>query len=394
MRTQSTEESGDAMTRDLPLSGIVVVELSDSASAPFTGKILAELGAEVWKVERPAGDSARGWGPSTWKGSGAAFHALNRGKRCISIDIKDRDQLATLHRLIAERADVFLHNLRPGSSAKYGLDPDSLRVTKPELICCEIGAFGHEGPLNTLPGYDPLMQAFSGIMSITGEEERSPARAGVSIVDFGSGMWAVIGILAALHRRHAKHCGATVNGSLLETAIAWMSVGIANYNTDGEPGGRHGSGVAFIVPHRAYPTADGELVVSCANDALFTRLCEALGRPEWATDDRFATNAGRLRNRHEIDRLIGEQLAKESRAYWQELLQATGIPVAPIQSTAEIVAHEQTRALGIIGTPPDDEIGLVGLPLSFDGKRPPPLHAARDIGADNPGIDEALKARL
>ncbi|MFF1762920.1 CaiB/BaiF CoA transferase family protein [Streptomyces sp. NPDC058266] len=382
------------MLRDLPLSGIVVVELSDSASAPFTGKVLAELGAEVWKVERPSGDSARGWGPSMWKGSGAAFHALNRGKRCISVDIKDRDQLATLHRLIAERADVFIHNLRPGSSAQYGLDADSLRVTKPELICCEIGAFGHEGPLNTLPGYDPLMQAFSGIMSVTGEEEGAPVRAGVSIVDFGSGMWAVIGILAALHRRNTKHCGATVNGSLLETAIAWMSVGIAGYNTDGAPGERHGSGVAFIVPHHAYPTADGDLVVSCANDALFARLCEVLERPEWATDDRFATNAGRLRNRSEIDRLIGERLAKESRAYWQQRLQASGIPVAPIQTTAEIIAHEQTRALGIIGKPSDDEIGVVGLPLSFDGKRPPPLPAARDIGADNDKIDEVLKPRL
>ncbi|MFF9505135.1 CaiB/BaiF CoA transferase family protein [Streptomyces sp. NPDC014656] len=381
------------MLRDLPLSGVVVVELSDSASAPFTGKILAELGAEVWKVERPTGDSARGWGPSTWKGSGAAFHALNRGKRCISIDIKDRDQLTTLHRLIAERADVFVHNLRPGAATSYGLDSDSLRVTKPELICCEIGAFGHRGPLNTLPGYDPLMQAFSGIMSITGEEDGSPVRAGVSIVDFGAGMWAAIGVLAALHRRGTKHAGATVNASLLETAVAWMSVGIANHGADGEPGGRHGSGVAFIVPHRAFPTSDGDVVVSCANDALFARLCEALGAPEWATDDRFATNAGRLRNRREIDRLIGERLSGETRAHWQDKLRAAGIPVAPIQTTAELVAHEQTRALGIIGTPEDDELGLVGLPLSFDGKRPPPLHAARDIGADNDGIERVLKDR-
>lgn len=381
------------MLRDLPLSGVVVVELGDSASAPFSGKILAELGAEVWKVERPSGDSARGWGPSTWKGSGAAFHALNRGKRCISIDIKDRDQLKTLHTLIAERADVFIHNLRPRSSAKYGLDADSLRVTKPELIYCEIGAFGHVGPLNTLPGYDPLMQAFSGIMSITGEEGQPPVRAGVSIIDFGSAMWAVIGILSALHRRQVKHSGATVNASLLETAMAWMSIGVANYNADGEPGGRHGSGVAFIVPHRAYSTSDGDLIVSCANDALFARLCAALGHPEWSTDDRFATNAGRLQNRGEIDRLIGEQLGRETRAHWQELLQAAGIPSAPIQTTAEVLAHEHTHALGIIGSPSEDEIGLVGLPLSFDGRRPPPLHAARDIGADNDQLPDVLEIR-
>ncbi|KWE99387.1 CaiB/BaiF CoA transferase family protein [Burkholderia pseudomultivorans] len=379
------------MLRDLPLSGVVVVELSDSASAPFAGKILASLGAEVWKIERPTGDSARGWGPSEWKGSGAAYHALNRGKRSVCIDIKDREQLATLHRLIAEHADVFIHNLRPGSSAQYGLDADSLRVTKPELVYCEIGAFGHLGPLNTLPGYDPLMQAFSGIMSITGEEGQAPVRAGVSIVDFGSGLWAVIGILSALYRRQIKHCGATVNGSLLETAIGWMTVAIANYSADGDTGGRHGSGVAFIVPHRAYATADGYLIVSAANDALFAKLCAALERPEWARDERFATNAARLRNRAEIDRLIGGQLATESRATWQARLQAAGIPVAPIQTTAEVVAHAQTHALGIIEKPSDDEIGLVGLPLSFDGKRPPPLHAAHDIGADNASLDALLR---
>ncbi|MDA3644231.1 CoA transferase [Saccharopolyspora indica] len=379
------------MLRDLPLSGVVVVELSDSASAPFAGKILAELGAEVWKVERPSGDSARGWGPSTWKGSGAAFHALNRGKRCISVDIKDQDQLARLHRLIAERADVFIHNLRPGTSAKYGLDADSLRVTKPELVHCEIGAFGHVGPLRTQPGYDPLMQAFSGIMSLTGEEGQPPVRAGVSIIDFGSAMWAVIGVLSALYRRQEKHSGATVSGSLLETALAWMSIGIASYNADGHPGGRHGSGAVFIVPHRAYSTADGDLIVSCANDALFARLCAALGRPEWAADERFTTNQARLRNRAEIDRLIGERLAGESSAHWQELLQEHGIPVAPVQSVADVVAHEQTRELDIIGKPAGDELGVVGLPLSFDGKRPPPLHPAHDIGADNDQLDAALK---
>ncbi|MFF0494016.1 CaiB/BaiF CoA transferase family protein [Nocardia sp. NPDC004068] len=379
------------MTSDLPLAGITVVELGDSASAPFAGKILAELGAEVWKVERPTGDSARGWGPSTWQGSGAAFHALNRGKRCLRIDIKDPDQLATLHELIAARADVFIHNLRPGSAARYGLDADSLRATKPELVHAEVGAFGHTGPMNTLPGYDPLMQAFSGIMSITGEEGQAPVRAGVSIVDFGTGMWAVIGILAALFRRQLQHRGATVNSSLLETAIAWMTVGIANYTADGAIGGRHGSGVAFIVPHRAYEAADGHLVISCANDALFARLCEALDHPEWATDPRFATNAARLTHRDAIDHLIGDRIAAAPRAHWQNILQSAGIPVAPTQNTAEIVTHEQTRALQILGTPTPDEIPLVGLPLSFDGKRPPPLPAARAIGADNHLLEQVLK---
>ncbi|CAG2144147.1 CaiB/BaiF CoA transferase family protein [Cupriavidus numazuensis] len=379
--------------RDLPLDGVVVVELSDSASAPFAGQILAALGADVWKIERPTGDSARGWGPSKWKGSGAAFHAINQGKRFISLDIKDPDDLATLHRLIAEHADVFFHNLRPGSAAQYGLDPDSLRVTKPELVCCEVGAFGNVGPLSEAPGYDPLMQAFAGIMSITGEDGQAPVRAGVSIVDFGSGMWAVIGILAALCRRQRKHVGATVSSSLLETAIAWMTVGIANYNADGDTGGRHGSGVAFIVPHRAYDTADGHLVVSCANDRLFARLCAALDRPEWATDSRFATNDGRLRHRAQIDGLIGARLAEHPRAHWQQVLGAAGLPCAPVQTTSELVNHEQTRALGIIGKPSGDDLALVGLPLMFNGKRPGPLSAARDVGQDNADLDKLMASR-
>lgn len=373
-----------------PLDGIVVVELGDSASAPFAGKILAELGAEVWKVERPTGDSSRGWGPSQWKGDGAPWHALNRGKRTVRIDLKDPADLARLRRLVLEHADVFLDNLRPGSSAQYGLDATSLREAKPELVHCEIGAFGHLGPMNNLGGYDPLMQAFGGIMSLTGEPDGDPVRAGVSIVDFGSGMWAVIGILAALMRRGSGGSGSTVQGSLLETALAWMCVGIANYNADGEPGGRHGSGVAFIVPHRAYPTADGHLVVSCANDELFARLCRLLDRPEWASDARFATNSGRLANRAEIDGLISERLSQEPREHWQELLRAGGIPVAPIQTTPEVVANEQVRALGIIDSTGDDGLETVGLPLSFDGSRPRVAYGAHGVGAHDADLDDML----
>lgn len=379
------------MDGERPLAGFVVVELGDSASAPFGGQILAALGAEVWKVERPGcGDSARGWGPSKWQGSGASWHALNRGKRSICLDIKDPVQLATLHALIQHHADVFLHNLRPGSAAQYRLDPSSLRAVKPDLICCELGAFGHLGPLSRQPGYDPLMQAFAGIMSVTGEEGQAPVRAGVSIIDFGSGMWSVIGILSALLRRERSGSGATVNCSLLETAIAWMTINIANYAADGEPGGRFGSGVGMIVPHRAYTTSDGHLIVSCANDRLFARLCEALDRPDWSGDARFATNASRLQNRHEIDRLIGERLSQDTRAYWQKRLMGYGIPSAPIQTVAELYHHEQTRALGIMGKPSEDEIALVGLPLSFDGRRPPPLARAPGIGDDNDALAQLL----
>lgn len=377
---------------ELPLSGVVVVELGDSASAPFGGQILAGLGAEVWKVERPGtGDSSRSWGPSMWKASGASYHALNRGKQSICLDIKNPEDLAALHRLIDEHADVFLHNLRPGSSAQYGLDAESLRGRKPDLVYAEVGAFGHRGPLNKHPGYDPLMQAFAGIMSLTGEEGQAPVRAGVSLVDFGTGMWAVIGILTALYRRERKHVGSTINSSLLETAIAWMSIGVASHAADGEPIGRHGSGAAFIVPHRAYATADGYLVVSCANDRLFARLCDALGRPEWASDPKFATNNARLKHRAEIDGLIGERLAQESRTFWREHLERYGIPSAPIQTTRELCEHPQTAALGILGKPSDDEIAVVGVPISFDGERPPPLSSAPEIGQDNEALRRLLR---
>jgi crotonobetainyl-CoA:carnitine CoA-transferase CaiB-like acyl-CoA transferase len=384
------------MQHNLPLTGITVVELSDSASAPFAGHILAGLGAEVWKVERPAGDSSRGWGPSQWRGSGAAYHALNRGKRSICLDIKDPAQLATLHDLIERHADVFLCNLRPGSSGQYHLDADSLRKRKPELVACEVGAYGHVGPLNTLPGYDPLMQAFAGIMTLTGEDGQAPVRAGVSIVDFGTGMWAVIGMVSALLRRErspTRKTGASVQSSLLETAIAWMSIGIANYAADGELGGRHGSGVAFIVPHRAYETADGHAIISAANDRMFARLCEGLGHPEWATDPRFVTNAARLINRREIDGLIGQRMRQHTRAHWQKHFDSLGLPCASVQTTAELVAHEQTQALGILGKTSDDEIALVGMPLSFDHQRPPPLNSAPEIGQDDERLRQLLKVR-
>jgi crotonobetainyl-CoA:carnitine CoA-transferase CaiB-like acyl-CoA transferase len=248
-------------------------------------------------------------------------------------------------------------------------------------------------PLNTLPGYDPLMQAFSGIMNVTGEEGQAPVRADVSIVDFGSGMWAVIGILAALFRRQATGRGATVNGSLLETAVAWMTVGVANYAADGDKGGRHGSGIGFIVPHRAYTAADGHLVVSCANDRLFAVLCEALDRPEWVADPKFATNAARLENRVEIDCLIGDRLSTQTRAFWQQRLHRHGVACAPIQDVAELCAHEQTGALGILGKPAEDEIALVGLPLSFDGRRPPALTSAPALGQHDDHLRKLLGSR-
>lgn len=208
------------------LSGIVVVELGDSAAAPFAGHVLACLGAEVWKIERPgSGDPSRSWGgPSdSWQNAGAIFHALNRGKKSVVIDVKNAADLERLKAFIDARADVFFHNLRPGTAGAFGLDETALTRRKPSLVYCTVGAFGARGPMNRLPGFDPLMQAYSGIMSVTGEEGQAPVRAGVSLVDFGTGLWAAFGIMTALYARQGKGTGTIVDSSLFETAIGWMS---------------------------------------------------------------------------------------------------------------------------------------------------------------------------
>ncbi len=370
-------------TPPLPLAGFTVVELTDNASAPFAGELLAQLGAEVWKVERPGGDASRRWGFERWRGACSSYHVLNRGKRALCLDVKDADDLAQLHRLIDEKADVFIHNLRPGTSGKYQLDAEALRGRKPSLVYCEVGAFGHVGPLREEPGYDPMMQAFSGIMSLTGDADRPPSRAGVSIIDLGTGTWAAFGVVAALLRRNIQGMGATVSCSLFETALAWMALSLGTAAAGGGQGERLGSGIGFVAPSRAYMTADGYLMLSCANDALFVKLCEAIGHPQWSSDERFATNTARLHHRAQLDALLEACLREHPRDHWQRQLRAHGVPSAPVQEVEEVLRHEQVRALGILGRPSDEEFEVVGFPLSFDGQRPPPLGPAGDLGQDN-----------
>ncbi|MFO1188390.1 MAG: CoA transferase [Alphaproteobacteria bacterium] len=382
---------------DHPLSGIVVVELGDSAAAPFTGHILACLGAEVWKVERPgSGDPSRSWGgPSdSWQNAGqnagAIFHALNRGKKSVVIDLKNAAELERLSSFIDTRADVFFHNLRPGTAGRFGLDETALTGRKPSLVYCTVGAFGARGPMNRLPGFDPLMQAYSGIMSVTGEQGQAPVRAGVSLVDFGTGLWAAFGIMTALYTRQAMGAGTIVDSSLFETAIGWMSAGIATYQVSKQPQMPMGSGIAFIAPYRAYPTADGYLIVACANDRLFAKLCAALGAPQWSDDPRFRTNADRVAHRAALDALIVERLRPRSRGEWRTLLDEAGVPCSPIQTVDEVTHDPQTKALGLLSAPPDDPLPLVTLPLSFQGERPRPMSRAPRLGEHNAEFDKIL----
>ena len=354
-----------------PLAGLVVIELGHSVAAPFAGQILADLGAEVIKVEKAEGDDARHWGPPFWEGASSTFQPLNRSKQSVVCELRDPAQLAALKLLIHDRADIVLQNLRPGQVEKLGLDGASLVADKPELIYCNVGAFGRAGPLKDRPGYDPLMQAFGGIMSTTGEAGRPPVRVGPSIVDLGTGMWAVIGMLTALNRRRDTGRGGVIDVSLFETAAGWMSLLAAYYQASGELPTRLGSGAIGIVPYRAYQTKDSDLVVAAGSDALFRTLARVLGHPEWSDDPRFSSNPKRVENQSALYALIEAEMAKRGNAEWIALLERAGIPCAPVQNVAEMIAHEQTRALGLMQDVPDSAMKFVGLPISFDGARPP-----------------------
>ncbi len=357
-------------TESAPLAGLVVIELGHSVAAPFAGQILADLGAEVIKVEKAEGDDARHWGPPFWEGASSTFQPLNRSKKSVVCELRDPAQLAALKRLIHDRADMVLQNLRPGQVETLGLDGASLVADKPELIYCNVGAFGRSGPLKDRPGYDPLMQAFGGIMSTTGEAGRPPGRVGPSIVDMGTGMWAVIGMLTALNRRRDTGRGGVIDVSLFETAAAWMSLLAAYYHCSGELPTRLGSGAIGIVPYRAYATRDNDLVVAAGSDGLFRKLAQVLGNPQWSEDPRFVTNPRRVENQAALYALIEAEMKKRNNAEWITALEAAGIPCAPVQNVAEMMAHEQTRALGLVQDVPDSAMKFVGLPISFDGTRP------------------------
>lgn len=348
-----------------------MIELGHSVAAPFAGQILADLGAEVIKVEKAEGDDARHWGPPFWEGASASFQPLNRNKKSVVCELRDAQQLAALKLLIRDRADIVLQNLRPGQVEKLGLDGAALLAGKPGLIYCNVGAFGRTGPFKDRPGYDPLMQAFGGIMSTTGEPGRPPVRVGASIVDMGTGMWAVIGILTALNRRRDTAKGGVVDVSLLETSATWMSLFASQYQASGELPTKLGSGAPGIVPYRAYDTRDGDLVVAAASDALFRTLARVLGHPQWSDDPRFSSNPKRVENQSALYRLIEAEMAKRGNAEWIALLEQAGIPCAPVQNVAQMIAHEQTRALGLMQDVPGSAMKFVGLPVSFDGTRPP-----------------------
>lgn len=363
-----------------PFAGLVVVELGHSVAAPFAGQILSELGAEVIKVEKQDGDDARKWGPPFWEGASAYFQALNRNKQSIVCDLRDAHDVAELTTFIRERADVVIQNLRPGQMEKLGLDGASLVKIKPTLIYCNLGAFGSHGPLKEKPGYDPLMQAFGGIMSTTGEPARPAVRVGASIVDMGTGMWAVIGILTALYERQTSGKGRIVDVSLFETATCWVSLLASQYLASGKVPGKEGSGAASIVPYKAYKTSDGEIVVAAGSDSLFCSLAHVVGHPEWTSDPQFIDNPSRVINQAKLYGVLDEIFLIQKTGYWTEKLDASGIPCSPVQDISQMIAHPQTAALGLVQSVPDSEMKFIGLPFCLDGQRPSPQARPPKLG--------------
>jgi crotonobetainyl-CoA:carnitine CoA-transferase CaiB-like acyl-CoA transferase len=375
--------TGDASR---PLEGITAVEIGHSVAAPFAGHVLGDLGATVVKIENPkGGDDARNWGPPFWGGSSVIFQVLNRNKHSAALDLKNDTHRTALRRFILEDADVVLQNMRPGLLAKLGLDA-GLRRDNPRLIYCNLNAFGRTGPLAEKPGYDPLMQAFGGIMSITGEEGQPPVRVGPSLVDVGTGLWAVIGILAALRRRELTGVGCEIDTSLYETTLSWVNTSIAGYMATKQVPKRRGTENVSLAPYKAYLAADDYVLIACGNDNLFRRLATTLGHAEWADEARFATNPDRVKNRDSLNAAIGDIVRSKPRAHWVEALDKVGVPCAPLQSMDEVVAHPQTKALGMLQKTPDGAMELMGLPLSFDGVRPPLRKGPAILGADTARI--------
>jgi crotonobetainyl-CoA:carnitine CoA-transferase CaiB-like acyl-CoA transferase len=363
-----------------PLAGIVVVELGHSVAAPYAGQILGDLGAEVIKIEKPEGDDARKWGPPFVDGAAATFQALNRNKRSVVCELRDAQQRERLAQYIVEHADVVLQNLRPGQIEALDLGAEALLARKPALVYCNVGAFGANGPLAGRPGYDPLMQAFGGIMSVVGEEGQEPVRVGPSIIDMGTAMWAATGIVAALYRRRGTGVGGVVDVSLFETAAAWMSMFSAQYLASGTLPKKNGSGQAGIVPYRSFRTADGDLVVAAGNDGLFRKLCGVLGHPEWAEDPRFRGNPERVQNAAPLNAMIKAEMAQRTSADWIAALDQAGVPCAPVQDVGQMLEHEQTRALGLLQPVPGLSVPLIGLPIRFDGERSTPRSGPPRLG--------------
>ncbi len=366
-----------------PLAGIKVIEVGQALAGPLAGMILADMGAEVIKVEKPdGGDDARLWGPPFIDGDALFFHATNRNKKSVTIDIKKAEDVEKLKTLVRS-ADILIQNLRPGIVGEMGIGPDVMIAENPRLIYCSIWAFGHKGPLKNAPGFDPLLQAFGAVMTMTGRPEDPPTFCGPAINDISTGMWCVIGALGALQQRYATGRGCVIDCSLFESAVGWVNGALNGYLLNGNVPKRHGTGSNLLVPYQVFETADRPICIAAGNDRLFVKTAQAMGHPEWATDERFSDGRKRAVNRDALIPLISEVARTRTRDEWMAALGAVGVPVAPVNNVAELAASEQLAAMDMKRKLPGTDLTVMGLPLNFDGKRPHPHSDSPKLGQHN-----------
>jgi crotonobetainyl-CoA:carnitine CoA-transferase CaiB-like acyl-CoA transferase len=360
----------EADTRPGPLGGLLVADFSRVLAGPYCTMLLADLGADVIKVESPAGDDTRRWVPPTRDGVATYYLAINRNKRSVVLDLKDGAGRAAGAEL-ARRADIMVENFKPGGLAKYALDYDSVRAANPGIIYASISGFGTTGGAH-LPGYDLMAQAISGLMSLTGEADGAPQRAGISVIDVMTGLHTAIAILAALHHRTATGEGQHVESSLLGSALSGMVNQTSAYVAGGVVPFRMGNSHPSLTPYEPLPTADGDLIITAGNDGQFRRLCEVIGAPQLADDPRFATTGVRTANRQELRRLLVERLAARPRAEWFDLLIAAGVPCGPINTVdagVEFAERVGLRPVTTAGTGPDG-MPVIRHPVDFSATPP------------------------
>lgn len=373
------------------LEGVRVVDVTMSVAGPFATQILGDLGADVIKVERPeVGDDTRRWGPPFWEGEGCSFISLNRNKRSVVLDLKTEQGRSDFVRL-TDSADVLVQNLRPGSLTKLGLGHQELRASNPRLIYVDMSGYGPTGPLADSPAYDPLMQAFSGLMSLTGESGRAPARIPVSILDQGTGMWVAIGVLDALRRRDLSGEGAHIETSLLQTALMWMPPQLTGYFAEGVIPERLGSGTVGIYPYAAFPTADSWIIIAAGNQNLWLRLVDAIERPELLKDERFALNPDRVAHRDELFEELSTTLREQPSDVWVKRLGDAGVPTTPIRTIDQVAADEQIDAIDALPRVPHPRIKdfrAINLPIRTDGEYPEIRRVAPLLGEHT---DEVLR---
>jgi CoA:oxalate CoA-transferase len=379
-----------------PLEGITVVDLTRVLAGPYCTMLLAELGARVIKVENPrGGDDARHIGPFL-EGRSAYFMSLNRGKESIALDLKAPEDLAIFEALL-EGADVLVENFRPGALERLGYGWQELHARYPRLILAQASGFGQTGPYRERPAYDLVVQAMGGIMSLTGPAEGEPTRVGTSIGDIAAGLFTTVGVTAALHHRERSGEAIRVDVSMLDSQVALLENAVARFAATGEVPGPIGSRHPSITPFQALHARDGQLVVAAGNDALFARLCEVLGVPALAEDERFATNELRTRHVAELAEALEASLAERPVGEWLAALETAGVPCGPIQDVGQVMEDPQVVARNMIVHAEDPRAGRVampGSPIKLSGSEDPATRSpAPELDGDRARILAELRAR-